>query len=952
MKTRKKQFLCGFLIAALTMSTVIFPVQNSTAEDSGSTAVYNGQFAYGDFEGSIEEIKTHWTTWNTCFEFSNADNHTPGGSQCLAVNPESPWQALGYVDDSGNAGIEIIPNAIYRISFWHKGAANGQFEIGEWGWPSGVMTTNIDEEWTYYYRDFNPLSRTRISQLTLKSTQSSTDTSDVSYFDDIKIEMITVPATAKPSEPLTVDETLAGKHETMEIGTNFWFNVDWSGCTPMKENINWETAYKNGDDIWNETFVSELAPFTTLRFMDWNNTNGSKIVEWSERRLPNDPGNAQSSVDPNNPAGLAYEWMIDLCNRNDKNAWICIPAQASDDYIYKLAQLCKEKLESGLKLYIEYSNEVWNSSFPQYQYCEAMGQKTTEIGLTEENKFTDNHNANYYVYRSFQIFNIFEEIYGYEEMGKTCIRICASSANLFLFDIAYEKVFYNKEDYNPNDQRADYFAVAPYVGIPDGYDINAKSQFHEAINTVLDSYVKTCYNLGKKYGLPLVAYEGGQHLTSGAHIWSENPEIYNQYIYMLNQYAPYFELFCHYTLTGSWSSGGAWGANAYTGQPLKDAHKLRALYDWIKAPTTPYESTTFPEGAPSSASFQNGLDGWITNGVDGSYEVITNSTAEEDANHPHYLSFRCTNHDNAGRYFETAFRLEPGETYDIQYDLASINTDSDAQNPSPFYIQVALLDYTTNQALTSLNWAGVQWGTYWQSNITIPETSEGLVKLRFNLYGDGTGNCNMLAKFDNLKVFKNGEAAPVDPQEPTGSYTYQRKPLAAITPIPRVTPTPEITPTPVATPIPTTNPPVEESPSDSTNGNAPTNTPDLSGASSTTPNATATTTPSAGATDQIQETVLKVKKIKFKKKNVKMKVGKKKVLRVKLNPVAKKLTKPAKKVKWSINKKGRKVVKFVKKAKKLRGKFKAKIKAKKKGRAKVMCKAPSGKKAKCRIIVK
>ena len=36
-------------------------------------------------------------------------------------------------------------------------------------------------------------------------------------------------------------------------------------------------------NIWNDTFVSELAPYSTLRFMDWGNTNHSKIVTWSQR---------------------------------------------------------------------------------------------------------------------------------------------------------------------------------------------------------------------------------------------------------------------------------------------------------------------------------------------------------------------------------------------------------------------------------------------------------------------------------------------------------------------------------------------------------------------------------------------------------------------------------------------------------------------------------------------
>ena len=41
--------------------------------------------------------------------------------------------------------------------------------------------------------------------------------------------------------------------------------------------------------------------------------------------------------------------------------------------------------------------------------------------------------------------------------------------------------------------------------------------------------------------------------------------------------------FCHYLHNGQWSSGGAWGAERTVGQPLAEAHKLRAIYDWIAA---------------------------------------------------------------------------------------------------------------------------------------------------------------------------------------------------------------------------------------------------------------------------------------------------------------------------------------------------------------------------------
>jgi len=70
-----------------------------------------------------------------------------------------------------------------------------------------------------------------------------------------------------------------------------------------------------GDDPWNPQFLKDIAVFRSLRFMDWDNTNGSAREKWSER--------PQKTAARQNP--VAYEWMIDLCNRNNPDMWVTIP---------------------------------------------------------------------------------------------------------------------------------------------------------------------------------------------------------------------------------------------------------------------------------------------------------------------------------------------------------------------------------------------------------------------------------------------------------------------------------------------------------------------------------------------------------------------------------------------------------------------------------------------------
>ena len=57
--------------------------------------------------------------------------------------------------------------------------------------------------------------------------------------------------------------------------------------------------------------------------------------------------------------------MIQLCNMLKIDPWFCIPHRATDDYIAQFARLVREKLDPSLKVYLEYSNELWNWGFHQ-----------------------------------------------------------------------------------------------------------------------------------------------------------------------------------------------------------------------------------------------------------------------------------------------------------------------------------------------------------------------------------------------------------------------------------------------------------------------------------------------------------------------------------------------------------------------------------------------------------
>lgn len=352
---------------------------------------------------------------------------------------------------------------------------------------------------------------------------------------------------------------------SMAVGTNFW-NIGWMDrLNYFKSGVNWTTV----TDPWNPQFLADIAPFTNLRFMDFLPTNNSTVITWSQR--------VQKTADHYTTDGVAIEWMIDLCNRTNKDMWICVPHQADANYFTQLATLIKNTLNANLKVYIEYSNETWNGGFTQFNYTIQQGQAA---GLPGSNQWYQG--GAYSIWQSLKIFKAFRDVYG-TAMASRVIRVCSFSGNFDIFDQGYSSVV-NSTTWNPFSEQADVIAVAPYVGNGlDGSSASIQSQFHNEIINTLNTYVIPAKAIANKYGKPLICYEGGQHLLTNADVWSRNPLIYNEYLFMLDQWKPYISFFSHYCLYGVAQSGGAWGSKEGASQALADAHKYRALINWISA---------------------------------------------------------------------------------------------------------------------------------------------------------------------------------------------------------------------------------------------------------------------------------------------------------------------------------------------------------------------------------
>ena len=117
----------------------------------------------------------------------------------------------------------------------------------------------------------------------------------------------------------------------------------------------------DGGQRFNPDWTDRIGGFAALRFMDWMETNNSDLAQWDDRPKPDDVTYAH---------GVPLEVMIDLANTLDTDAWFNIPHLADDAFVRSFAQMVRDRLDPGLTVYAEFSNEVWNWQFEQARWAD------------------------------------------------------------------------------------------------------------------------------------------------------------------------------------------------------------------------------------------------------------------------------------------------------------------------------------------------------------------------------------------------------------------------------------------------------------------------------------------------------------------------------------------------------------------------------------------------------
>jgi regulation of enolase protein 1 (concanavalin A-like superfamily) len=266
----------------------------------------------------------------------------------------------------------------------------------------------------------------------------------------------------------------------------------------------------NNYPTFQPAYLQHLSQLSTLRLMDFTQTNNNTVAEWSDRITPD---YARQST----TKGAAWEYAIQLANQLDKDLWINIPSRASDDYVAHLAALLRDNLEPDRVVYVEYSNEVWNGSFSAY--TDNMSAAAAEVASGNSVLNADGEtNTVYWGWRRTakrlkEISDIFGSAFG---PGSINGRVRAVLAGQFgQPDTIKQGLEFIDRTYGAPSRYFYGVAQAPYFGFANLDDSRNDLSVDEIINAMsgsIDGDTARYYRFNSyatRYGLANMVYEGG-----------------------------------------------------------------------------------------------------------------------------------------------------------------------------------------------------------------------------------------------------------------------------------------------------------------------------------------------------------------------------------------------------------------------------------------------------------
>lgn len=343
---------------------------------------------------------------------------------------------------------------------------------------------------------------------------------------------------------------------------------------PIRNIRVWMPGTEHSRQAFHPDFLQRVEPFGIVRFKNWQRTDGSPIVTWSQRSSVED---ARWSGD----AGVPIETMCELANTVRAIPWFCIPHGADDDFVRNFAKLVKDRVDARLPIYVEYSHEMWNLGLPQAQYAAERGKKL-QLGAPDYLRF--------YARRSVEVLDICSSIIEPNRL----VRVLSGPFNTPSDCDAILK-------FQDAARHADVFAVAALFGQELGSPKSCEATLKLSPEQVIDQLsqevdgkhrdlMRRQARLSTKYGLRLLSYSSGPNLI-GQSSASTNEKVTELFL-AVNRHPRMADLYRKHIDNWVQEGGSGYVASEFVGlpgkssaggllefqdQPVEQAHKYRVI---------------------------------------------------------------------------------------------------------------------------------------------------------------------------------------------------------------------------------------------------------------------------------------------------------------------------------------------------------------------------------------
>jgi hypothetical protein len=325
--------------------------------------------------------------------------------------------------------------------------------------------------------------------------------------------------------------------------------------------------------LYDLAFVQEVSKYKVARFMWWQDEPYNKPVAWATRT----PVSGELA---RGPGGIPLEFMVTLANQANVDPWFSMPWNADEDYVRRFATYVRDNLSSGRKVYVEMSNEVWNSSYPVAAQARNEG---VAAGLSSDPFVAQLFR---YAQKATWAQKIWTEVFATQP--SRLVRVAAGQN---------QNAWVTKQilGYGDTAQYVDAFATAPYfgAGLLSGTNATATDGDKDRLFTELSGMFATTMletqanaDVVRTFRKRFITYEAGQHIVSSTNVAmtasiNRDPRMGQLYTQFLSQWQQRFgDLNTLYQNSSPIDKNGAWGLQEYPGQQVDKAPKYNAVVNF------------------------------------------------------------------------------------------------------------------------------------------------------------------------------------------------------------------------------------------------------------------------------------------------------------------------------------------------------------------------------------